>query len=86
MIEKDDKVKSAPLALNENEQRFVKDVKVYWTAECDQSLSGVEVFLLRNLSRGAGVGFFETSGFYPDFILWIKKGKNSTLSLWNRTE
>ena len=75
LIEKGDKVKSAPPALNENEQRFVKDVKAYWTAECDQSLAGVEVFLLRNLSRGAGVGFFETSGFYPDFILWIKKGK-----------
>ena len=75
LVEKGDKVKSAPPALNENEQQFVKDVKAYWTAECDQSLAGVEVFLLRNLSRGAGVGFFETSGFYPDFILWIKKGK-----------
>ena len=75
LVEKGDKVKSAPPALNQNEQRFVKDVKAYWTAECDQSLAGVEVFLLRNLSRGAGVGFFETSGFYPDFILWIKKEK-----------
>lgn len=75
LVEKSDKVKSAPPALNQSEQQFVKDVKAYWTAECDQSLAGVEVFLLRNLSRGAGVGFFETSGFYPDFILWIKKGK-----------
>jgi hypothetical protein len=23
------------------------------------------------LSRGRGVGFFETGGFYPDFILWL---------------
>ena len=75
LVEKGDKVKSAPPALNQSEQQFVKDVKAYWTAECDQSLAGVEVFLLRNLSRGAGVGFFETSGFYPDFILWIKKGE-----------
>lgn len=74
LIEKGDKVKSAPPALNQSEQEFVKDVKAYWTAEYDQSLAEVEVFLLRNLSRGAGVGFFETSGFYPDFILWIKKG------------
>lgn len=75
LVEKGDKVKSAPPALNQSEQQFAQDVKAYWSAECDQSLAGVEVFLLRNLSRGAGVGFFETSGFYPDFILWIKKGK-----------
>ena len=73
LVEKGDKVKSTPPALNQSEQQFVKDVRDYWAAECDQSLAGVEVFLLRNLSRGAGVGFFETSGFYPDFILWIKK-------------
>ena len=29
-------------------------------------------FLLRNLTRGKGVGFFDSSGFYPDFILWVK--------------
>ena len=75
LVEKGDKVKSAPPVLNQSEQQFVKDVKAYWIAESDQSLAGIEVFLLRNLSRGAGVGFFETSGFYPDFILWIKKRK-----------
>ena len=31
-----------------------------------------EIYLLRNPSR-KGVGFFETKGFYPDFILWIVK-------------
>ena len=30
------------------------------------------MFLLRNLTRGKGVGFFESSRFYPDFILWLK--------------
>ncbi len=35
-------------------------------------LTGKEIYLLRNLSRGKGVGFFEKRGFYPDFILWIK--------------
>ena len=29
--------------------------------------------MLRNLSRGKGVGFFESEGFYPDFILWHRK-------------
>jgi hypothetical protein len=33
------------------------------------------VFLLRNLSRGRGIGFFEERGFYPDFILWIVEGE-----------
>ena len=73
LIERGDKIESHPPALNQSEQRFVQDVRDYWTAECKRSLSKVEVFLLRNQSRGAGVGFFEASGFYPDFILWIKK-------------
>jgi hypothetical protein len=32
---------------------------------------GMEIFLLRNQSRGKGVGFFEAGGFHPDFILWV---------------
>ena len=32
---------------------------------------GIELFLLRNLSRGKGVGFFEAGNFHPDFILWM---------------
>lgn len=35
---------------------------------------GRELFLLRNLTQGRGIGFFDTRGFYPDFILWIKEG------------
>ena len=75
LIEHGDKLESLPPALNQSEQRFVQDLRDYWTAECNRSLAKVEVFLLRNQSRGAGVGFFEASGFYPDFILWIKKGE-----------
>ena len=36
-------------------------------------LRGKDRSLRRNLSRGTGVGFFESSGFYPDFLLWIKE-------------
>ena len=71
----DDNIRTAPPALNTGERRFVQDLKDYWLEEKDGRLSGREVFLLRNLSRGAGVGFFETRRFYPDFILWIKEGK-----------
>ena len=30
-----------------------------------------ELYLLRNLSRGRGIGFFEAGNFHPDFILWL---------------
>ena len=75
LIERGDKVKSVPPALNQGEQQFVKVVKDWWNAERDKSLAKVDLFLLRNLSRGAGIGFFEMRGFYPDFILWIKEDK-----------
>ena len=74
LIEHGDKVKIAPPGLNESELHFVRDLKSYWQVEKDKSLSDVEVFLLRNLSRGTGIGFFEERGFYPDFILWILEG------------
>ena len=70
-----DALKSIPPALKESEAKFVRDLKAYWEAEKDRSLAGKEVFLLRNLSRGKGIGFFEERGFYPDFILWVLEGK-----------
>ena len=60
--------------LTESEQRFVKDLKEYWNEPKAERQADVEIYLLRNQSRGTGVGFFEGSGFYPDFILWIKEG------------
>lgn len=60
----------APALLTESEQKFVEDLRDYWTANKDTGHSGERIFLLRNLSRGKGVGFFESEGFYPDFILW----------------
>ena len=51
--------------------RFVLDLRDYWAKEKDSSLAGIQVFLLRNLSRGSGIGLFDERGFYPDFILWI---------------
>ena len=62
---------STPPPLNKSEAQFVKDLKAYWIAEKDTSLKGKEVFLLRNLSKSKGIGFFEGRCFYPDFILWI---------------
>jgi hypothetical protein len=64
-------MQAIPPALKPSEAQFVRDLKAYWEAEKDKLLAGKEVFLLRNLSRGSGIGFFEERGFYPDFILWI---------------
>ena len=50
----------------------MEDLKNYCATVPDALPDGSELFLLRNLSRGKGVGFFESSGFYPDFILWVK--------------
>lgn len=70
--ERDD-VDISPPGLNEGEYRFVVDLKDIWEHERDKRLTGVDLFLLRNQNRGKGIGFFASSGFYPDFILWIKK-------------
>ena len=63
--------RTAPPALEESEKHFVKDLRRYVHQEREGLLSEKEVFLLRNQSRGKGVGFYENEGFYPDFILWI---------------
>ena len=72
LVEQGDKVKSQPPGLNDSERRFAEDMRTYCRSEKDKSLAHKEVYLLRNLSRGKGIGFFEKRGFYPDFILWIK--------------
>jgi hypothetical protein len=63
----------APPGLNEGELQFVKDLRRFLQNNQGQ-FEGKELFLLRNLSRGKGIGFFAASidsSFYPDFILWI---------------
>ena len=66
-----EKAQMVPPGLQESEARFVRDLRDYWNDEKDRALAGKEVFLLRNQSRGYGIGFFEERGFYPDFILWV---------------
>jgi hypothetical protein len=73
LIEQSDKICSEPPGLKDSELKFVKDLREFFQQEKESSLKGKEIYLLRNLSRGKGVGFFEKRGFYPDFILWIKQ-------------
>ncbi len=75
-VRKGGRITVLPVALNESEYEFVKDLK----ANCDANkkafaAGGQELFLLRNKARGGGIGFFEAQNFYPDFILWILQGK-----------
>ncbi|MER3544987.1 MAG: restriction endonuclease subunit R, partial [Chloroflexota bacterium] len=79
LVEKADAFKSIPPALKESEARFVRDLKAYWKAEKDRALKGKQIYLLRNLSRGKGIGFFEERGFYPDFILWVLDEKGQRI-------
>ena len=65
-----DEVKVSPPGLEESEERFVGALRSY--RAMNRHPDGEKLFLLRNLSRGKGVGFFATAGFYPDFILWNK--------------
>ena len=71
-VRKGGKVTILPVALNESEFQFVTDMKE-WTETNGKKLQeeGVELYLLRNLSLGKGVGFFEAGNFHPDFILWM---------------
>ncbi|MDE0286854.1 MAG: DEAD/DEAH box helicase family protein, partial [Gammaproteobacteria bacterium] len=72
LIEKGSRVESTPERLTASEERFVRDLKSYCSLHKGGFLADKEIYLLRNLSRGKGIGFFENTGFFPDFILWIK--------------
>lgn len=74
LIERGDRVRSKPPGLNDGERRFVQDLRDYYNEERGGALAHTEMYLLRNLSRGSGIHFFEKRGFYPDFILWVKTG------------
>lgn len=66
----------SPAGLVESEQKFVLDLREYLRKNRDKF--SVEVYLLRNYPK-RGVGFFNLSGFYPDFIMWTKNGKKQTI-------
>ena len=67
-------VKISPVALNSGEEGFVRYIRDYYEKHKDDLLKGKDIYLLRNESR-KGIGFFEASGFYPDFILWVNEGQ-----------
>ena len=66
-------VEISPAPLNQGERRFVEDLKAFHDGNAD-FFESREFYLLRNLSKGRGVGFFEAGNFHPDFILWLLEG------------
>ncbi len=68
-------IKSEPAKLNEGETQFVKALREYLR---NHKTKDMDVFLLRNLSR-RGIRFFQTSGFYPDFIMWLRKNEEQNI-------
>jgi len=66
-------VEISPAPLNRGERLFVEDLKAFHDGHVG-FFEGKELYLLRNLSKGRGVGFFEAGNFHPDFILWLLAG------------
>jgi hypothetical protein len=62
-----------PQPLNDSEGGFIMKLDNY--LKNNQKMAAYEIYLIRNKVR-SGLGFFETSGFYPDFILWLIDDKN----------
>lgn len=72
-------IKSVPVGLNHGEARFVWSLRQHLQQQGSQVLQDRKLYLLRNLSRGKGIGFFRASNFYPDFILWILDGQQQKI-------
>ncbi len=66
-------VEISPAPLNKGERQFLEDLKGFHD-NAGGFFADKELYLLRNLSKGRGVGFFEAGNFHPDFILWLLVG------------
>ena len=74
-LKKQGEISIQPVALNDSEFRFVSNLCEYVKKhQAEFQPKGQDIYLLRNMSRGKGVGFAEASNFHPDFILWLVEG------------
>ena len=67
-------IKISPVALDRHEAQFVTDLATWCQANV-----GREVYLLRNRAV-TGLGFFQASNFFPDFLLWVQDGETQHLA------
>lgn len=68
----------SPPPLNDGEKNLVRNVKQFFeTSEGKEILESWEVYLLRNQSRGRGVGLLsDGKRFFPDFIMWLQNDEH----------
>ena len=59
-----------PVPLDANEKLVVERLAEL-ARDDDACLRGRELYLIRNLTRGRGVSFFDDHAYYPDFIVWL---------------
>lgn len=70
---KSELVEVSPVSLNDGEREFVMDLRKFYDTRKD-FFATRELYLLRNMSKGRGIGFFEAGNFHPDFIVWLLDG------------
>ena len=73
-VGKNAEIRISPVALDKWEAEFVHDLATWCTAN-----RGREVYLLRNQAV-TGLGFFQASNFFPDFLLWVQDGERQHLA------
>jgi hypothetical protein len=64
------------------EEQFVRNLRDHLRNYSTQ-FGNKEIFLLRNLTRGKGIGLFDAANgetFYPDFILWVIENSRQWIS------
>jgi len=66
-------IRVSPVALNRGERDFVQHLRSFYETEVE-FFEDRQLYLLRNMSRGRGIGFFEAGNFHPDFIVWLLVG------------
>ena len=77
VTQEDDVAKYSPPGLNTGEKAFIEHLRSYLQRPNGSAfMEERELYVLRNQSRGHGVGFQMQEGgrFFPDFILWLLDG------------
>ena len=73
-------VKSTPTGLEPSEVDFIQDLRRFWSGNSSTpDWKDYSIYLMRNLPK-KGIGFFQTAGFYPDFLLWLKRKDEQALA------
>ncbi|MCG3147236.1 MAG: hypothetical protein PCFJNLEI_00674 [Verrucomicrobiae bacterium] len=70
-----------PPPIGGGEHSLVKDLRDFWRDNRNQPpYRDWEVYLLRNLPM-VGIGLYSRSGFFPDFILWVRHRQTKAIHL-----